>query len=156
MRYPGSRTLLASLSGLVLILATRETFAGGAGAAHGGGFAARGSAMATHPAFRPGVGRSFRHHRGRNVGAFWPGIGDWGDYGYTPGESGADIAAPPSSGDVHYTYTYDVPWDQIHRFPPNVVPSARPYVPDCTAQTVTVPRHAGTDETANVNIMRCY
>jgi hypothetical protein len=149
MRYPGSRTLIASLSALALILATSDTFAAGSGVAHGGAFAA-------HPAFRPGIGRSFGHHRGRNVGAFWPGIGDWGDYGYTPGEPGADIAPPPSSGDVHYTYTYDVPWDQIHRFPPNVVPSARPYVPDCTAQTVTVPRRAGTDETANVNIMRCY
>ena len=151
MRYPGSRTLIASLSGLVLILATSETFAAGAGAALGGAVAAH---PAFRPAFRPGVGRPFGHHRGRNVGAFWPGIGDWG-YGSTPSEPSLDVPPPPS-GDVHYTYTYDVPWDQIHRFPPNVTPSARPYVPDCTAQTVTVPRREGTDQTANVNIMRCY
>jgi hypothetical protein len=136
----------------VLILATSETFAAGPVATPQAGV------FAAHPAFpfRPGIGRSFGRHRGRNVGAFWPGIGDWGDYGSTPGEPGADIAPPPPSGDVHYTYTYDVPWDQIHRFPPNVTPSARPYVPDCTAQTVTVPRRAGTDQTADVNILRCY
>jgi hypothetical protein len=153
MRYPGSRTLIASLSGLVLILATSDTFAAGPGVA------ARAGVFAAHPAFRPGVGRSFGRHRGRNnVGAFfWPGFGDWGDYdGSTPGGYGADVPPPQASGDVHYTYTYDVPWDQIHRFPPNVVPSARPYVPDCTAQTVTVPRRAGGEPTESVNIMRCY
>jgi hypothetical protein len=37
-----------------------------------------------------------------------------------------------------------------------VIPSARPYVPDCTAQTVTVPKHEGTVQTANINIIRCY
>jgi hypothetical protein len=147
MRYPGSRTLLASLSGLVLILAASEAFAAGPGAAHRGG-------LAPHPAFRPGIGRSFGHHRGRNVGAFWPGGGDWVS-GSTPGEPGVDVP-PPTSGDVHYTYTYDVPWDAVHRFPPNVVPSARPYVPDCTAQTVRVPRREGGEQTASVNIMRCY
>lgn len=146
MSYPGSRTLVASLSGLVLLLAASETFAAGAGAAHRGGLVA-------HPAFRPGIGRSFGH-RGRHVGAFWPGVGDWG-YGSAPGEPGGDVA-PPTSGDVHYTYTYDVPWDAVHRFPPNVIPSARPYVPDCTAQTVTVPRREGAGQTANINIMRCY
>jgi hypothetical protein len=148
MTYPVSRTLIASLSGLVLLLATGETFAAGpAGAAHGG-------AMTAHPAFRPGVGRSFGHHRGRN-GAFWPGYvyGD-GYYGSAPVEPGADVA-PPASGDVHYTYTYDVPWDQVHRFPPNVVPSDRPYVQECTTQTVTVPRRGGA-QTSDVNIMRCY
>jgi hypothetical protein len=147
MMFPGSRTLIASLSGLALLLATGETFAAGPGAGHGGAFTA-------HPAFRPGTGRTFGHHRGRNVGAFWPGWGD-GYYGSTPAEPGVDAAAP-ASGDVHYTYTYDVPWDQVHRFPPNVVPSDRPYVQECTTQTVTVPRHGGSDQTADINIMRCY
>jgi hypothetical protein len=154
MRYPGSRTLIASLSVLTLILATSETFAAGPGVA-----AVRGGAFAAHPAFRPGIGRPFGHHRGRNnAGAFfWPGYGDWGDYdGSTPGGYGTDVPPPQASGDVHYTYTYDVPWDQIHRFPPNVLPSARPYVPDCTAQTVTVPRRAGGEPTESVNITRCY
>jgi len=140
-------TLVASLSGLALILATSETFAAGSGVAHGGAFAA-------HPAFRPSIGRSLQHRRGRHAGAFWPGAGDW-VYGSTPAEPGVDVP-PPTSGDGHYTYTYDVPWDAVHRFPPNVIPSARPYVPDCTAQTVTVPQREGAGSTANVNIMRCY
>ena len=112
--------------------------------------------------FRPSAARSFRHQsfqnrHGRNVGAFWPGDGGWG-YGSSysdPVDATPPISGAPS-GDVHYTYTYDVPWDQVHRFPPNVIPSARPYVPDCTAQTVTVPKHEGTSQTANINIMRCY
>jgi hypothetical protein len=147
MAYSGYRTLVASLGGLVLILAASETFAAGSTAAPRAG-------MVAHPGFRPGIGRSFGHHRGRHAGAFWPGVGDWG-YNSTPGEPGVDVA-PATSGDVHYTYTYDVPWDAVHRFPPNVVPSARPYVPDCTAQTVRVPRREGAEQTANINIMRCY
>jgi hypothetical protein len=148
MTYSGCRTLLASLSGLALMLAASATFAAGSGAALGG-------ASAAHPAFRPSNGRSFQHHRNHHVGAFWPGAAGWVYDGSTPGEPGVDIA-PPTSGDVHYTYTQDVPWDAVHRFPPNVMPSARPYVPDCTAQTVTVPRREGAGSTANVNIMRCY
>jgi hypothetical protein len=154
MTYRKYGAFIAPLSGLALILASNATLAASS--------AARGSvqAFAAHPMFRPSIGRSFRHHRGLNVGAFWPGEGDWidsssyGQPGY--GQPGVDAAPPPTSGDVHYTYTYDVPWDQIHRFPPNVTPSARPYVPDCTAQTVTVPKREGTEQTANINIIRCY
>lgn len=146
MTYPVSRTLIASLSGLVLLLGGGETFAAGPGAAHGG-------PMTAHPAFRPGMARSFGHHHGRN-GAYWPGY-VYGDYGPAPVGPGADVA-PPASGDVHYTYTYDVPWDQVHRFPPNVVPSDRPYVQECSTQSVTVPRRGGSDQTADINIMRCY
>jgi hypothetical protein len=148
MTYRKYGAFLASLSALALILAGNAAFAA-SGAAHGG------RAFAAHPMFRPSTARSFRHHRGQNVGAFWPGDGDWVD-GSSVGQPGADAAPPPTSGDVHYTYTYDVPWDQVHRFPPNVIPSARPYVPDCTAQTVTVPKHEGTAQTANINIIRCY
>ena len=149
MAYRKYGASIASLSGLALILATSATFAA-SGTAHGAGV------FAGHPMFRPSATRSFRHHRGRNVGAFWPG-GDWGDgASYSdPVDATPPISGAPS-GDVHYTYTYDVPWDQVHRFPPNVIPSARPYVPDCTAQTVTVPKHEGTSQTANINIMRCY
>jgi hypothetical protein len=148
MTYPVSRTLIASLSGLVLLLAAGETFAAGPGAGHGG-------AMTAHPAFRSGMGRNFGHHRGRHGGAFWPGYvyGD-GDYGSAPVEPGAEVPSS-ASGDVHYTYTYDVPWDQVHRFPPNVVPSNRPYVQECTTQTVTVSRSGGA-QTSDVNITRCY
>ncbi|MGC0394370.1 hypothetical protein ABIF91_006756 [Bradyrhizobium sp. USDA 241] len=55
---------------------------------------------------------------------------------------------------MRYTYTYDVPWDWTHRYPPNVVPSNRPYVPSCPTEQVTVPGRGGSEHT--VNIMRCY
>ncbi|MEY9185569.1 hypothetical protein ABIA41_007004 [Bradyrhizobium sp. USDA 313] len=63
-------------------------------------------------------------------------------------------AGQPLSSDVRYTYTYDVPWDWTHRYPPNVVPSNRPYVPSCPTEQVTVPGRGGSEHT--VNIMRCY
>jgi hypothetical protein len=149
MTYRKYGTFIASLSGLALLLATNVTF-GASGTAHGAG------AFAAHPMFRPSAARSFRHHRGRNVGAFWPGDGGWSDGSYSDPVDAMPPTSGPTSGDVHYTYTYDIPWDAVHRFPPNVIPSARPYVPDCTAQTVTVPRREGTAQTANINIMRCY
>jgi hypothetical protein len=101
---------------------------------------------------------NLHHRRGRNAGAYvyWPDgtYGDYGAYGAVPGEPGVDVAPP--SGDVHYTYTYDAPWDAVHRLPPNVVPGPRPYVSDCTTQVVTVPRRGDPGQTANINITRCY
>ena|SRR6202012_4738291 len=148
MAYPGFRLLIASVGGLALVLATSETFAA-SGGAHGG-------VAATHGAGRAAFARSVAHHRrGRNAAAvYWPDSGYW-DYGSTPGEPGVDVA-PPASGDIHYTYTYDAPWDAVHRLPPNVAPSTRPYVPDCSTQTVTVPRRGDPQQTANINITRCY
>jgi|SRR6476620_11731607 hypothetical protein len=141
-----SAMLIVSLGGLGLMLAAGEAFAGaGAG---------QGTTSATHAASRPSIARSLGHHRGHRGDAFWPGVVD-GDYGPAYGEPGPDVTPPPS-GDVHYTYTYDVPWDAVHRFPPNVAPSTRPYVPDCTSQTVTVPRDDGAEQTANINVIRCY
>jgi hypothetical protein len=149
MAYPGFRLLIASVGGLALVLATSETFAA-SGAAHGG-------VAATHGAGRATFARSMAHHRrGRNAVVYWPdAYGDYGTYGAAPGEPGVDVA-PPASGDVHYTYTYDAPWDAVHRLPPNVVPGPRPYVPDCSTQTVTVPRRGDPQQTANINITRCY
>jgi hypothetical protein len=46
-----------------------------------------------------------------------------------------------------------VPWDWAHRYPPNVAPSAKPYVSSCPTESVTVPGRGG-DHT--VNITRCY
>jgi hypothetical protein len=88
-------------------------------------------------------------HRGRGVGGyFWPGYGDAYD-AYLPGAG--PITAPfAGSNEVRYTTTYDVPWDWVHRFPPNVIPSDRPYVPGCTGESVDV----GAGKT--VNVMRCY
>ena len=59
----------------------------------------------------------------------------------------APLSGPP---EVRYTYTQDVPWDWAHRFPPNVTPSDRPYVPGCGAEAVDV----GGGKTDNV--IRCY
>ena len=136
-----SRISIASLSVVALFLAAHEASARSAGGAHGG--------FTAHSGVHPGLARSFRHHRG---GAFWPG------YGYDDGAYGDNGALaqvpPPASNDVHYTYTYDVPWDWAHRYPPNVVPSDRPYVPGCTAEAVTVPGSGGGTQT--VNVTRCY
>ena len=126
------------------MLAANETFAGSA-AAHRGSFAS------TRTAFHPPAIQAFRHHRRNNAAIFWPGV-DGYDYAPSGGEPPAG-AAPPS-GDVHYTYTYDVPWDWAHRFPPTVTPSDRPYVPSCPEETVTVPGRDGNERT--VNVMRCY
>jgi hypothetical protein len=145
MTYRLYGAFIASLSVVVLMLAANETFAR-SGAARGPGF------VPTHSVSRPTVAQSLRHHRRNQLGAFWPGVGDF-SYGPSNGEPLTDVV-PPTSGDVHYTYTYDVPWDWAHRYPPNVTPSDRAYVPSCPAETVTVPGRDGTDQT--VNIMRCY
>jgi hypothetical protein len=111
--------------------------------------ASRGSVVAARPFARPFAAHSFRHRRGS---VFLPGIVG-GDF-YAP--SGAPVAevTAPLSADVHYTYTYDVPWDWAHRFPPQVAPSDRPYAPGCTAEPVTVPGHDGGEHV--VNVTRCY
>ena len=146
MAYRIYRALIAPLSVFALILVPNETFAA-SGTAHGGGSASTRSTP--HASF----GRSLRHRRGNNFGVFWP--GDYSD-GPSYGEPLVDTTQP-RSGDVHYTYTNDVPWDAVHRYPPAVTPSEpviRPYVPGCPAQTVTVPGNDGKDQT--VNIVRCY
>jgi hypothetical protein len=137
------RAFIASLSLIALMLAADETFAAPGAAARGGSVSAR---SMSHPS----IAHSFRHHRRHGVGgAFWPG----GDFSYGPsnGEPIVDLARP--SGENRYTYTYDVPWDWAHRFPPAVTPSDRPYVPNCTDESVTVP---GRDAEQTVNVTRCY
>jgi hypothetical protein len=132
------KALIASVGAVALMFATSETFARSGGAQGAGVAASRAIAG----------GHAFRQHRRNFIG---PAVG-----GYYYGADGApimDAAPPPVSNDVHYTYTYDVPWDWAHRFPPNVVPSDRPYVPGCGSETVTVPGRNG-DQT--INITRCY
>ncbi|MEY9621027.1 hypothetical protein ABH982_004484 [Bradyrhizobium ottawaense] len=84
---------------------------------------------------------------------YWPGGGGFFYDGAGYSQPFVD-AGQPVSTDVRYTYTYDVPWDWSHRFPPNVVPSDRPYVPSCPTEQVTVPGRGGSEHT--VNITRCY
>nr|WP_249779573.1 hypothetical protein [Bradyrhizobium sediminis] len=141
MTYRMYRAFIAPLSIVVLMLAADETFARS-------GAAPRGGATSAHSFSRPPVG----HHRRHNVAPLWPATGGF-FYGPSNGEAMVG-AAPPISGDIRYTYTYDVPWDWSHRFPPAVTPSERPYVQSCSAETVTVPGRSGKEQT--VNIMRCY
>ena len=141
--------LCASLSAAALLLAANDSFARPGGAApHGVTGVAPAGPMA-RPPMAPGA-----RFRGRNTPwVYWPGGGGffYDNAGY--GQPFADPAQPTST-DVRYTYTYDVPWDWSHRFPPNVVPSDRPYVPSCPTEQVTVPGRGGSEHT--VNIMRCY
>ena len=135
---------IASLGVVALMLGANETLARS-------GAAPRAGVASGHPVFRPSVAHAFRHHRRNKVGTFWPGAG-----GFFYGPNGEPItdAAQPVSGDIRYTYTYDVPWDWAHRYPPDVTPSDRPYVSSCPAESVTVPGRDGTQR--SVNIVRCY
>jgi hypothetical protein len=137
--------LIAFLGTTVLMTAANEAFAR-TGATSRGGFAS------THSISRPSVAQSLRHHRRNNAGVVWPAEEDI-FYGPPTGEATADVKQP-ASGDIHYTYTYDVPWDWAHRFPPAVTPSDRPYVPSCPTETVTFAGHGGEDK--SVNVTRCY
>ena len=143
MTYRMHGALIACLSVAVLILATSETFARS-------GAASRGGLASTHSISHPPLALSRRHHRRNN--AFWPAAGDF-YYEPSNGEPMVDVTQP-TSGDINYTHTNDVPWDWAHRYPPAVIPSERPYVPSCPAETVTVTGRDGQEQT--VTIMRCY
>jgi hypothetical protein len=137
--------LVASVGVVALMLAANE-----ASARSGAGF--RGGFTPTHSFAHSAAAHAFRHGRRNNTGIVWPGVEDYG-YGSSTGEPVAGVTQP-ASGDIHYTQTYDVPWDWAHRFPPAVAPSDKPYVPGCPAENVTVPGHDGREQT--VSIMRCY
>ncbi|MBR0968180.1 hypothetical protein JQ554_29235 [Bradyrhizobium diazoefficiens] len=142
--------LAASLSAAALLLASNDSFARPAGAAPQGIATA---ATPSGPVARPPMAAGARF-RGRNTPwVYWPGGGGffYDNAGYN--QPLVD-AGQPASTDIRYTYTYDVPWDWTHRFPPNVVPSDRPYVPSCPTEQVTVPGRGGVEHT--VNVMRCY
>jgi hypothetical protein len=148
MTYRMCGAFIASLGVVALVFATSETF-GASGAVHAG------RAVSAHPIFRPLAGRSLQHRRrNNNTGGFWWGGGGFdGPYGFGYGEPGGGVVQP-GSNDTRYTYTYDVPWDAIHRFPPMVAPSDKPYVAECPTQTVMVPGRDGKEQ--SVNITRCY
>lgn len=141
--YRTSR-LLTACFGVAALILSLDT----ASARSGGGVGARGAAP--HVAARGPGARGFRHHGGFVPGGYWPGA-----YAYGPTDSAPAAEAPtgPVSADIRTTYTYDVPWDWAHRYPPNVVPSDRPYVSSCPTETVQVPGRGG-DHT--INITRCY
>ena len=137
---------IASLS-VALTLAPNESF-GRSGAAPGAKSAATHSASSPS-AMRPRVHANFssrRDHGQRNAGwALWPPAG--GFYGINQDlQPNVDVARSITQ---HVTYTNDVPWDAVHRYPPVVR-----YASGCRSQTVTVPRGGGKKQT--VNIVRCY
>ena len=140
MTYRVYTALIASLSFAALMLAANATLA--RSASHGG-FGSK------HSISHPRLAHSLARHRRNNVGTFWP--ADEGFYGPSTGEPTLD-ATQPASGDVHYTY--DVPWDWAHRYPPAVAPSDRPYVPSCPTETMRFPGRDGNEKT--VNVTRCY
>jgi hypothetical protein len=127
--------LITSLSAVALMLVTSDTFAASR--------TARGAFASAH---RPGT-HFFRHDRRPRSAVVWPG-GDGSFYG--PNGEATPDGVPPAPGDFHYTNSNDIPWDWAHRH----VPTERPYVPSCPAETVTVPDGRG--GTGQVNIVRCY
>jgi hypothetical protein len=135
--------LIASLSAVALVFVADPTFARPGAAARGG------SASIHSVSHRSVAFRSFRHARRNRAGGFWPGGGFFDEP--SSGEPILD-ATQPASRDTRYTY--DVPWDWAHRYPPAVAPSDRAYVPACSAEPVTVPGRDGGEST--INIMRCY
>ena len=142
------RAIIAALGATALVFSATETFARSGAAAPGRAFASM------RPMGRAGVAQPFRHHRRGFVdGSFWP--GDFGDGSYGP-TYGEPVTQAPQLGsqDIHYTTTYDVPWDWAHRFPPQVAPSDHPYVSSCPVESVTVAGRNGGEQT--INVMRCY
>jgi hypothetical protein len=135
MTYTKFGTLVASVGVIAFALASHEASARPV---------ARGGAVTA----RPFTAHAFRHRHG---GVFLPGFG--GDFYGSDGLPVTEVTRPTSS-DVHYTYTYEAPWDWAHRNPPNVAPSDRPYVPGCKAEPVTVPGSNGGEHV--VNVTRCY
>lgn len=136
MRSKINKALIVSASAIALVLATSETFAASR--------SARGAFASAH---RPGG--HFSHHDRRSRAA----IGWFGDDGVYYGPNGEELTPPPAGG-ARTSDTNDIPWDWAHRYPPAVVPSGRPYVSSCGAETVTVPDGRGGN--GQVNIVRCY
>ena len=139
MKSTMQKAFIGSLGAAALLLAADVSFARNGTAPGAGAIAAR-----TIP-----PGHAFRQHRRNFVG---PIVGGYYGADGAPLLDAPQVQAAPS--DVRYTYTYDVPWDWAHRYPPNVVPSERPYVPGCGNETVTVPGRGGKEQT--INVTRCY
>lgn len=125
--------------------------AGPASAGSGAAVAAAPAGPSAVVAPAPGARPFIRHHR-LGYRSYLPAAGAFAYGG--PGEPVPQQIPERTSADVRYTYTYDVPWDWAHRYPPNVVPSDRPYVSSCPVQSVTVPGRRGGEHT--VTITRCY
>jgi len=142
---------IASL-GIALTFAPNESL-GRSGAASGGK-SASGHSASHSSAMRSGVRANFsslRDHRQRNAGwALWPTAG--GFYGINQSSQPSNVdpnVDATRSISQHITYTYDVPWDAVHRYP-----RVYEYASGCRSQTESVPRGDGKKQ--SVNIVRCY
>jgi hypothetical protein len=139
MAYRMYWAFIASVSTAALLLATNETFA------RSGVAPAFSSAR---PIPNASAVPSFRHHRRHHIGSYWPAAGGY-YYGPANDERLVDASpdvAQPMSRDIRYTTTYDIPWDWAHRYPPNVVPSDRPYVSSCTSEHRSRAQRRGDDD----------
>lgn len=136
--------LLASLGATLLTLSAEETFAQGRGAAAAAPFVQPGVPIGAKPVVS--------HPRHGFARGFWPAAGGY-YYGAPYSEPLATPALPSNDINVTYTYKQDVPWDWVHRYPPSVTPSDRPYVSGCSSEPVTVPGRNGEH---TVNVIRCY
>lgn len=132
--------LIASLGAMSVVLVANESFATSRARAS--------SHMTSHRA----AAHFFRHHHRPDAAVAWPGFDD---SFYAPtGQPTLDGVPPQASGGAPNANTNEIPWDWPHRYPPVVMPSARPYVSSCAAETVTVPDGRGGQ--GQVNVTRCY
>ena len=143
MAYRISWALVGPICVAVVMLAANESFA------RSGVAAARAGSAPPHSFARPGFAGHFRRN---HPGTFWPATGGF-FYGPSGGEPMPEVNQS-ISGDIRYTYSYDVPWDWAHRYPPAVALSDRPYVSNCPVESVIVPGRSGREST--VNVIRCY
>ena len=160
MMYKVCAAFTMSIS-MALVLASNQAF-GQSGAALGG------RAASTHSTSHPSITRSLHHqnrsamlhHRNRrNIQPFFNGGFCCDSLNGLPG---VDFApAPAMTGDFHYTFKNEVPWDWAHSLPPNffgAAPADFPapvvsFAPGCRTQTVTAPGADGKDQT--INMLRC-
>jgi hypothetical protein len=147
MMYKLYAAFIMSLS-VALTFAFSQAF-GQSGASHGG------VSASTESHFHPLVTR--RHNR-RNGGTFFPAAGGF-FWGPSNGQPNVEVRPPigPISGDINYTYKFDVPWDWAHRYPPSffALPPEPAYPPlaserGCPAQTVTISGADGKDQTITI------
>jgi hypothetical protein len=139
--------VIASLGVIALVFAASGASARSGNPPHG-----LVGAGAKHPVARNQVLLHRFNRRNNFNGTVWPAY-DNSFYGPSTGEPSAGLTQPIPT-DIRNSQAYDIPWDWAHRYPPIVVPTERPYVSSCSAETVNVPGHEGKEQA--VNILRCY
>ena len=121
MMYKAYAVLILSLGAT---MATSHAF-GGPRAAHGV------VSPSMHSTLRSSVARLPNRLHRRNEGNFFPATGGF-FWDSEPGEGVTPPVSGPVSGDINYTYKYDVPWDWAHRYPPGFFGSPpAPLSPRC-------------------------